>query len=131
MLRTYGDPKSISPLGLIFKTCHKLDLLRVYDPSQIEKEFTIPMGILGRENIKELMVYADSCIRATGQRVLKSNPIVGKPAVGYDEVIFTEVSTNVDKCFEVISSVQAPKPKASDQLKQKSTQERNHIRFSI
>ncbi len=122
MLKTYGDPKSVSPLGLIFKTCHQLDLLRVYDPNHIEKEFQLQMGILGRENAKELMVYADSCIRATGQRILCSNPMVGKPSVGYDGAIFTQVSTDVSKCFEVISSVPAPKPKVAAQLKQEPVQ---------
>lgn len=108
ILQTYANPTSTSPLAIIFKTCHNLDLIRVRDPDGLKKELAIPTQLLGETNVKQLMLYADSCIRATGSRILYNNPIIGRGAIGYEDGVFRLASTNPTQCLKIIDNI--PKP---------------------
>lgn len=109
-LATYANPTANSPLAIIFKTCHNLDLLRVRNPDKLSEELAIPTQILGTENVKELMLYADNCLRMTGNQITYPNPIVGNGSAVYDDAVFRVVSTDVNECFKVIGAVPLPPP---------------------
>ncbi len=108
LLKTYANPNANSPLANIFKTCHNLDLIRVRDPAGLEKELAIPTQMLGDANVKQLMLYADSCIRATGSQINCANPIIGRGDANYEDGIFRVVSTNVAACFQTVANVSKP-----------------------
>lgn len=110
VLANYAKPDSLDPISLIFKTCHNLDLLRVRDEFGMQRELKEPTRVLGQDKVEELMHYADSCIRATGGRILVENPIVGKGQNKYDPQLFIPASTNIDSCFNLIASVKPPRP---------------------
>tara|TARA_R110002110_G_scaffold415609_1_gene651420 strand:+ start:2172 stop:7853 length:5682 start_codon:yes stop_codon:yes gene_type:complete len=109
VLQSYARPDSLDPLSLIFKTCHNLDLLRVRDSAGMARELKEPVRVLGQEKVTELMHYADSCIRATGNRICLKNNIVGKPGCDYNPVLFQAASTDVSLCFNMIASIAPPR----------------------
>lgn len=108
-LETYANPSENDPLKIIFKACHNLDLLRCCPNSRLEQEFE-PMRVQLGDRSNDLIVYADNCIRQTGDRILDDNLVTRKLAQGdYDDSIFGLVSTDVNACAKAIAKV--PKPK--------------------
>lgn len=108
ILQTYANPAETSPLAIIFKTCHNLDLIRVRDSDELINDLAIPTQLLGDANVKQLMLYADSCIRATGSRILCDNPIIGRGPIGYEDGVFRVASANPAQCLQIIANI--PKP---------------------
>lgn len=102
-----GNPTEQSPEFKILNFAHKLDLLRCYSTSQIEKSIVEPLNeYLPESETQKLLDYAEDLLHATGDRVY-----VGKNPQEYNKELFFNVSTNAKACLEALATVEMPKPR--------------------
>lgn len=102
-----GNPTEQSPEFKILNFAHKLDLLRCYSASQIEKSIVEPLNeYLPKSETQKLLDYAEALLHATGDRIY-----TGKNPQDYNKELFFKVSTNAKACLEALAQVEMPKPR--------------------